>query len=273
MKKCILCGSKKYKKLFKIEKFEILKCKRCGLIRTEGEQRTLNKNYHGDEVYETFEKLFRNMYQKRVNLISKFKKNPGKVLDIGASTGTMLEIFKDAGWEVWGVEPSKSAKVAKTKGIKIFQKTFEKTTPPKSYFDVVILNHTLEHMSNPPLVLKKVKTLLKKEGVVFVDVPNFGSLSATIMGKRWPFILPEEHIFHFTHKTLRRVLEKAGFKVKYWRTQSGLLECANPLFEVFYSLATFKKRFFTNLLGFPGALLVTLLNRGASLSMIGKKAK
>ena len=273
MNKCILCDLGKYKKLFDVGEYELIKCQKCGLVKTKGEQKVSYKHYHGDKTYKTSNKLFRNIYQKRVNMILKFKKGSGRVLEIGASVGTMLLIFKEEGWEVWGVEPSASAQVAKERGIKISKTTFEKAKFPKNYFDLIILNHTLEHMSDPVEVLRRVRILLKKEGMVFIDVPNFGGLSVALMGKRWPFILPEEHIFHFTPKTLQKVLEKAGFKVLHWQTQSGLLECANPCLEVFQSLATFKKRFFTNILGFPGAFLATLLNRGASLSVIGRKVK
>jgi len=271
MKKCILCGSNKFKKLFNVGEYKLVKCKKCGLVKTRGEQNISYKKYHGDEVYKTFEKLFRNIYQKRVNMILKYKKGPGKVLEIGASMGTMLDIFKKIGWEVWGVEPSGSAEVARKKRIKILKNTFEKAKPPKEYFDVVILNHTLEHMKNPVSVLKKVEKVLKTGGIVFVDVPNFGGISARIMGKKWPYILPDEHVFHFTLETLQKVLEKAGFNVVVWRTQSGIFECADPLREIFLSLTTLKKRFFTNVLGFPGAFLATAINRGASLSIIGEK--
>lgn len=271
MKKCILCGSNKFKKVYEVKGRQLLKCKKCTLVVTEGEFPFQYDNYHRDEAYKAFEKLFRNLYEKRVNAILEFKNSPGKVLDIGASAGTMLAIFKKIGWEVWGIEPSVSADIARKKGIKILKKTFEKAKLPKEYFDVVILNHTLEHMKNPASVLKKVEKVLKTGGIVFVDVPNFGGLSARIMGERWPFILPEEHVFHFTPETLKKVLQKSGFKIKCWKTQSGLFECANPFSEVFLSLSTFKKRFFTNVLGFPGAFLATAINRGASLSMIGEK--
>ena len=271
MKPCIFCDSKRYERLFRTSGRVLVKCQKCGLIKTEGKKGVSYLNYHGDETYKAFEKLFKNIYQKRVSYILRFKKKPGKVLDVGASTGTFLAIFKEAGWETWGVEPSESAKVAKGKGIRMSRTTIEKAKLPRNYFDVVILNHTLEHLKNPISVLKKVRTLLKKGGIVFIDVPNFGGLSARILGKRWPFITPEEHLFHFTPQTLRRTLDAAGFEVKFWRTQSGLFECGNPPFEILLSLVTFKKRFFTNILGFPGAALVTFINRGASLSMIGEK--
>ena len=138
------------------------------------------QNYHRDQDYMKFESLFRNIFLKRSSMIKSFSKSRGKVLDIGASTGIMLDIFKSEGWKTGGVEPSKSASAVKDKGHKLIKDIFERAKLPKNYFDVIVLNHTLEHMDDPLFVLKKVYSLLKKEGIVFIDVPNFGSLASRI---------------------------------------------------------------------------------------------
>ena len=101
------------------------------------------QNYHRDADYMKFESLFRNVFLKRFSIIKSFSKSRGKVLDIGASTGIMLDIFKGEGWKTWGVEPSKSASVAKDKGHKVIKDIFERAELPKNYFDVIVLNHTL----------------------------------------------------------------------------------------------------------------------------------
>lgn len=228
-------------------------------------------NYHRDEVYEENEKLFGNIFRKRANLAKKYAKSKGKILDIGCSTGVMLDIFKKDGWKTWGVEPSGSAKSAKRKGHKIVKNYFEKAKLPKNYFDLVVMNHVLEHMDDSELVLKKVNTLLKKGGIILVDVPNVGSLASKIYGKNWKYLLPNEHLHHFTPETLKKLLEKAGFKVVWTKTWSGLFDYANPFLELWQSLTGMKKRFFANVFGFPGALAATVFNRGTSMVTIGRK--
>lgn len=198
-------------------------------------------------------------------------KSRGRVLDIGASTGAMLDIFKEDRWKTWGVEPSKSAEVAQSKGHKVIRDFFEKSKLPRSYFDVVILNHTLEHMDNPPDVLDKVYGLLKKGGIIFIDVPNFGGIGAKILGTSWPYLLPEEHKHQFTKKSLQDMLQKKGFELLHFESRSGLFEYANPALELWQSLITVKKRLFFNLLTFPYALIATASNMGDSMSMVGRK--
>ena len=183
----------------------------------------------------------------------------------------MLVLFKEKEWEVWGVEPSKSGEVARKKYIKILRESFENAKLPTNYFDVVILNHTLEHLEDPVSVLKKVKEVLKKGGIVFVDVPNFGGLSSRIFGRYWRYLTPEEHLFHFTKESLGKVVKKAGFKVIHYESRAGLFEYGNPISELWEAVSTLKKRFFTDLLTLPFALLSTTLNMGNSMSVIGPK--
>lgn len=235
-------------------------------------------NYHRDKDYISFEGMFRNMFEKRFNIIqphfahsASLKASRGKVLDIGCSNGVFLDLFKEKGWETWGTEPSKNALVARQKGHKIQKVHIENAKLPENYFDLVILNHTLEHLKNPLDVLKIANMVLNKNGFVFIDVPNFGSLSSKLLGKRWPYLLPGEHKHQFTKDSLSELLQKAGFKIIHWESRSGLFEYANPLLELYQSLAGLKKRFMTDLLVFPYSLIATLLNMGDSMSIIGKK--
>jgi len=270
MNSCILCGSNKFNNLFIIDKKEIVKCNKCGLAKTKNFKLPDYSKYHRDKDYKKFESHFKNIFTKRFNIAKNFV-HSGTVLDIGTSTGTMLDIFKNEGWETWGVEPSNNALIAQAKGHKIFHTTFENTNIPSGKFDLVIINHTLEHFKNPLEVLIKTNKILKKGGIVLVDVPNFNSLKSAFLRSRWKYLLPKEHAFHFTPETLSKLFEKAEFKVISIKTRSGLFEFANPLREIFESLFTFKKRFFTNLLNFPIDLISTLLKKGDSLSVVGEK--
>lgn len=230
--------------------------------------------YHRDEEYRKNEDLFRNIFLKRVDLIYRYTPHfsrsnrdlRGKVLEIGCSIGVFLEIFKGHGWKTWGVEPSESAETAGKKGHKIIRGFFENVSLRNGFFDLVILNHTLEHMDNPAEILKKVHKILKKGGMVYVDVPNFGSLSSKILGKHWPYLVPEEHKHQFTKKALVQILEKSGFKVIHWESRSGIFEFANPL-------KLNKKRLLKELFLLPYSLLATALNMGDSMSIISKKHK
>jgi SAM-dependent methyltransferase len=221
-------------------------------------------NYHRDDDYLKNESLFKNIFEKRVNIISRYI-GSGKLLEIGSATGVMLSLFKNRGWEGVGVEPSGSADAAKEKGLKILKAKFEEVKLPDNYFDLVVLNHTLEHIDKPGEALAKINRVLKPGGFVFIDVPNFGSLSSRILGKKWPYLLPEEHKSQFTRKSLGNLLEKNGFAVMHWESRSGFFEYAHPWLELK------RKRFLLDLLLLPYSSVATLLKMGDSMSFMAKK--
>lgn len=267
---CTLCGKSSSKKLFDAGIKSIVSCDNCGLTRTKNFSPPDYRSYHRDQEYSESRKLFKNIFLKRVWTIEKYKKD-GRVLEIGCSIGTFLNLFKERGWEVWGVEPSQSAAVAAKNGIRVVKKFFEEATLPENYFDVVILNHTLEHLDKPVSILAKARTLLKRGGIVFVDVPNFGSLSAKIFGKYWPYLAPTEHLWHFTPQTLKKVLNKVGFRVIHTETASGIFDWGQPLKGLIDKFLLMRKSFFTDLVTSPFAFINTKIGMGTSLTMIGEK--
>jgi 2-polyprenyl-3-methyl-5-hydroxy-6-metoxy-1,4-benzoquinol methylase len=269
--KCAICKGEDFNFLFDINGKKIIECSNCSLSKTADFKFPDYQKYHGDDVYKKYEKHFVNFYIKRFDIISKFVSKIGAVLDIGCSRGTFLEIFKNAGWEAWGIESSGSAKFAKRRGIKVFKKRFEDVSLPEKYFDLVILNHTLEHVENPVEVLSKIKRILKNDGLVFVDVPNFGSLSAKILKSKWPYILPEEHIHHFSQKSIKMLFDSCGYKVVYLKSRSGIWDFADPLKGLKEELFTRKKAFLLDFVTSPFSLITTLINRGTALSVLAKK--
>ncbi|SRR5258708_27455980 len=229
------------------------------------------KKYHRDKAYEENESHFRNIFMTRFAIAKRLIQKPGRVLDIGASTGVMLDIFKENGWETWGVEPSISAFRAMEKKHKILKTYFEKAKLPENYFDLVIMNHTLEHVDDALLVLKKIYKISKKGGIVLIDVPNAGGLGSKIWRDKWAYRLPEEHNYQFTKTSLSELFKEAGFEIIYFKSRSGIFELSNPVKDIWESLISLKKRFFTTILNIPYDVLVTSLNMGDSMSMVGRK--
>jgi 2-polyprenyl-3-methyl-5-hydroxy-6-metoxy-1,4-benzoquinol methylase len=267
---CVLCGSNSFVELFDVGTRSIVSCAKCGLTVTKNFIPPNYNQYHRDEEYQRSQKLFENIFLKRVKTIEKYKQR-GKALEIGCSIGILLGLMKNRGWEVWGVEPSKSAAVAAKRGIRIINKFFEEADLPKNYFDVVILNHTLEHLTDPLGVLTKAKTLLKKGGIIFVDVPNFGSFSSQVLGKSWPYLAPDEHVWHFTPQTLKKLLEKAGFRLVNWGANSGIFDWGSPVKGLFDKLTALRKSLFVDFATAPFAFINTKRKMGTSLTMIGRK--
>lgn len=270
MKPCIACNFE-LKFLGENQGVAIFQCPVCGLGMTGNGKHEEYTAYHRDPVYVKEEKQFRNIFEKRVDAILQFIKK-GKALEIGSSTGLFLSLLKKRGWEVQGIEPSKpAAKTAIARGVPTLIATFEKA-PLKDKFDVVILNHVLEHMDNPRAVLKKAAGVLNKGGFILIDVPNFASLAARAGGVGWRYILPREHSWHFTPTSLFLLLEKAGFAPLYWEAHSGIWGHARPFLEVWQSFAGRKKRFFRNVATALPTLVLSKLKAGTGLTVVAEKS-
>ncbi|OGY09559.1 MAG: hypothetical protein A2782_03375 [Candidatus Blackburnbacteria bacterium RIFCSPHIGHO2_01_FULL_43_15b] len=228
------------------------------------------KNYHRDEVYLQNQDLFRNIFRVVFKKVLKYKKR-GSILEVGSSMGLLLDIFRNAGWVVQGIEPSeKSSLYAKKIGIPTIGETFEESKISGKY-DVIILNHVLEHLTDPARVLKKAHRLLNNDGIIVVNVPNAGSLAARIYGDSWEYVLTKEHLWQFTPNSLNGVLSDSGFKMLEWNAVSGVWEYDNPAAEIWQSLTNFKKRFFRNVLTAIPAWFVTRLKMGTGLSVVAQK--
>jgi SAM-dependent methyltransferase len=85
------------------------------------------------------------------------------------------------------------------------------TFQPGYLFDTVTCFDVLEHVLDPPGFLRAVQRLLVPGGTVCISVPNQGSLIRKLMGRRWFFYIPEEHLHYFHAGNLRLLLKRTGF--------------------------------------------------------------
>lgn len=249
---------------------EIKQCSYCGLGITT-QQPLQTGDYHRDGEYISEHKLFQNIFARRVSLIEKYHPKKGRVLEIGSSTGELLSILKDKGWEVLGIELSaKAAKIAQGRKIPTQVLPFEQFKN-SGKFDVVIINHTLEHLKNPKQIIQKISELLLSGGLVLISVPNFGSLSAKLQRQYWPLLLPDEHLWHFTAHSLGLLLSQYQLSPIYTEQISGIWDMQNPMKELVISLTQLKKRFFTEVVGLIPSLITTKLNKGSNLTIVAQK--
>ena len=261
---CVFCGSGKFKPLFVSERRRVARCRKCGLVRTLGFKYLGYEKYHRKKEYQEREALFRNIFTKRAGIIGRFFPKPGRVLDVGCATGIFLSILAEKGWEVWGVEPSAECAIeARKKGIKVTGGYFEKSKLPEGFFDLVVFNHTLEHMEDPVRVLRKAGGLLKEKGRVLVDAPNFASLHSKFAGPSWGYLATDEHIHHFEPQSLSKMFKKAGLKPIYVKSHSGIFDLANP----------FGASGLRYIITAPLAFIEMFFGRGESLKIMGEKVR
>ncbi|MBI3051056.1 class I SAM-dependent methyltransferase [Candidatus Woesearchaeota archaeon] len=209
--KC-LCGATDYRRALKGIKFSIYACRKCGLARTYPVPRP---DYAGEEGLPErdlrSEQYSRKFAMQIIRQIKKVK-GAGRLLDVGSGRGMLLRVAKENGFEPLGVEISRkdSEYSRKHHGVAIVTADFLSANL-QGKFDVIVMNHFLEHIENPAGVLKRAKELLSKGGILFIGLPNYDGLWRRLQGEAWYPYQPTQHIWQYSPETLTAVLRLAGF--------------------------------------------------------------
>lgn len=139
-----------------------------------------------------------------------------RLLDVGCGNGEYLNNMRCAGWEVTGVEPDEeSVRAGRSRhGLKIYHGVLEDVYLPDNTFDVITMQHVIEHLPNPMRTLRCVHRLLRPGGRLVVVTPNVDSLARRIFSSDWVSWDPPRHLFVFSRQALRHVVTDAGFCVR-----------------------------------------------------------
>lgn len=138
---------------------------------------------------------------------------PGRLLDIGCWTGSLLDAAAELGWTASGVEPSTwAAAGAVERGHDVTVGTLDDVTVDAGSVQVVACCDVLEHLDDPTAAARRIAELLEPGGLLFATVPDAGSVLARVLGRRWWSVLPM-HVQYFTRPSLVALLTGAGFEV------------------------------------------------------------
>jgi SAM-dependent methyltransferase len=93
-------------------------------------------------------------------------------------------------------------------------------SPPEegAPWDAITSWDVVEHLADPMEALRRLRGLLRPGGWLFVSTPDAGSRVARLLGRRWHYLDPLQHITVFSRKSLRALLEGAGFDVVTMRS-------------------------------------------------------
>jgi len=138
-------------------------------------------------------------------------------------------MLKERGWKTRGVEISgPQAEHCRTRGLDVRELPLEENHFPYYCFDVVLASHLIEHLNNPGNFVREVRRILRPNGRFYVTTPNIAGLQARIFGSRWRSAI-FDHLYLFSIRTLRKLLEDSGFTVERVKTWGGLGAGIAPL--------------------------------------------
>lgn len=224
-----LCGSKNFKSFFKGEHstitrdvvsvhFEALKCLNCQLVVTNPPPDTKKNldstNYKIAPSFSKAEEQYRLNYSNyRLQRLKPYLNADTRNLEIGCSDGNLVEMVKQLKVkESIGLEIARPiAELGKSLGRDIRIMYLNECQFDSNYFDIVQAHHVIEHIPNLHEVLDEVHRILKPNGIFYINVPRHNSIF--VRDANWAGWYPQEHFWHFTERTLVKLLREHKFDV------------------------------------------------------------
>jgi 2-polyprenyl-3-methyl-5-hydroxy-6-metoxy-1,4-benzoquinol methylase len=136
-----------------------------------------------------------------------------RVLDVGAAYGFFVAAARSAGLDAIGLEPvTACARFARDElGVELRTGRIEDAPLADGGFDVVTLFDVIEHLEDPAAALRRVHALLAPGGMVVIETGDLGGLLARVVGSRWYYYDPPQHLTYFSQASLAHLLLRSGF--------------------------------------------------------------
>jgi 2-polyprenyl-3-methyl-5-hydroxy-6-metoxy-1,4-benzoquinol methylase len=220
---CSVCGSsnglsvlEKARDYITAHIFDVIQCSSCNTRSTHPQPSNLDPYY--PSLYRRYHKIVEGVlnffYRKKAAKWSREFSQPGAVLEVGCGGGLMLKAFKEAGWEVEGIErtPEMSMQAEALLGQPIHACNLSDLQVGRK-FELVVLFQVLEHIDDPLPLLRECASRLSENGKLIVAVPNQASWQARIFGAKWFHLDVPRHLFHYSPKSLENVFVLSGLKL------------------------------------------------------------
>lgn len=131
------------------------------------------------------------------------------ILDVGCGPGSLLARLHNDGFSrLTGVDPFITASVEYAPGFVIHKQELYDT---EGDFDLVMLHHTFEHMSEPATVFQHLYKLLRPRRYALIRIPVASSLAYRTYGAHWAQLDAPRHLFLHSVESVRLLAERAGF--------------------------------------------------------------
>jgi 2-polyprenyl-3-methyl-5-hydroxy-6-metoxy-1,4-benzoquinol methylase len=221
------------------EVFEYFECASCGCVQILEIPADIEKYYHYPQTFyslesrkdpkkmpiRTYFRRQRSKYcllgnnslwplcSKKYGSFNWFRKTnttfESKILDVGCGYGKLLlRMQRDGFLDLTGVDPYIKEDINYRNGVNVFKKDIFELN---GQYDLVMSHHSLEHVSQPLDVLKKINELLKPQKYAIIRIPVAASYAWRHYGVNWVALDAPRHLFSYTTKAMQILSQKAGF--------------------------------------------------------------
>jgi 2-polyprenyl-3-methyl-5-hydroxy-6-metoxy-1,4-benzoquinol methylase len=225
---CLLCGAPR-SRWFSRAGRRVDRCSRCGLILVPD---GLAVDPSGASIYESETSIFEvdgnegyyldhetNLDNCRLKLawVCADLRPGARLLDAGANFGHFLKVAQDDyDAEGFDVSPRAVRWSQEHFGVRNRVTSVYDVDVPATPYDAVTLWDVVEHLADPLPALRRLRGVLRPSGWLFLSTPDAGSLAARLMGRRWHYLDPVQHLTVFSRRNLEAALARCGFRVQRW---------------------------------------------------------
>ena len=200
---------------------DIVQCARCGHVssRPTIDADAILQGYADvtDETYLAEEGPRRELFRSILRSLGDYHVQGRRLLEVGSNVGLFLAEASRAGWEARGIEPSRWAVRTGREhyGVNLHEGTVETLSEDTASADIIVMLDVLEHLIDPLDALRRLRTVIRNEGLLVLATVNLASLHARLRDGQWPWFL-RSHLHYFLPETLHAMLWAAGFQMVEW---------------------------------------------------------
>ncbi len=189
----------------------IYRCASCGFLQCS-ELTEVVPFYEGlmDKAYDDGRRE-RSIQARKILEVVQQLQPAGRLLDIGAGSGFLVEQAIQMGYRAEGIEPSGwLQKMAQERSLPVHLGTFPHPSV-SGPFDVITLIDVVEHVSEPLALLTHIAEGLAPDGTAIIVTPDVESIAARVLGWKW-WHFRVAHIGYFNKRNLFLALDRAGLR-------------------------------------------------------------
>lgn len=243
---CRLCGSQNLKLYYtqgNQGQYKFYKCRQCKLVNYD-QSTGINQQKYA-QVYIDPDDENHSVNLNQIDTYRFIKKQFNKslsMLEIGCGNGKLLSLAMNDCWSVKGLELSEFLANSIRNRLKIdveIANFLDYENSPKEVFDLIVLRHVLEHISDPALALIKINSLLINNGSAVLEFPDIEGLDLKlrrflakigVYKKIYPPAYLPGHYNEFCRESFEFLLAMTGFKLEMWAKYSS-----NPILNRLYN--------------------------------------
>lgn len=170
----------------------------------------------GYHDYDDWDASYKTTATLRLRRMLRYKKPPGRLLEIGTATGSFLDVARRYGFTVRGLDLSRRfAEIARARyGLDIEGDFVEEAPLPEAHYDVVCAFGGIACWRDPVRGLRNIRRSLAPGGIFVLNYPDVDGLLGRVTGDRYPEF-NHASLTIFSTRTMRRCLQAAGLRLVF----------------------------------------------------------